>query len=234
MTGGKESIELHSDNLKQMFGEADEISEDAVDTVNNTQGVQQSLKDRLEVRIRLLVSNSTPSAPFMQNKTVRVKVSGDGTKIGKRLHVVAFTFTVLEEDQPGSAAGNHILAVFKQPESYDSCKLALADLIVEVQELKEIEVDGTTFQIMYYMGGDWKFLAMVTGIDAASSTYACIWCHCKKDERGDIKREWSLSDKDKGARTIDENLELAKRPRSRKAYNVSNKPFFQQSLFPML
>ena len=61
-------------------------------------------------------------------------------------------FTVLEEDQPGSAAGSHILAVFKQPESYDSCKLALADLIVEVQELKQIEVDGTTFQIMYYMG----------------------------------------------------------------------------------
>ena len=28
----------------------------------------------------------------------------------------------------------------------------------------------------FYLGGDWKFLAMVTGIDAVSSTYACIWC----------------------------------------------------------
>lgn len=68
------------------------------------------------------------------------------------------------------------------------------------------------------MGGDWKFLAMVTGIDSASSDYACIWCHCKKDERGDIQQEWSLSEKDKGARTI-ENIELAKHPRSRKSYN---------------
>ena len=59
----------------------------------------------------------------------QVKLSGDGTKIGKRLHVVAFTFTLLEEDQAGSAAGNHTLAVFKQPESYDSLKLALADII---------------------------------------------------------------------------------------------------------
>ena len=53
---------------------------------------------------------------------------------------------------------------------------------------------------------------MVTGIDAASSDYACIWCHCKKDEHGDIELQWSLSDTDKGARTIDENVELAKQP----------------------
>lgn len=109
---------------------------------------------------------------------VRVKLSGDGTKLEKRLHVVAFMFTLLEEDH---TAGNHILAVFKQLES-------LTDIISEVKELKEILVDDTTFQITYYMGGDWKFRAMVTGIDAASSEYACIWCHCKKAERGGCGR----------------------------------------------
>ena len=75
------------------------------------------------------------------------------------------------------------------------------------------------------MGGDWKFLAMVTGIDAASSDYACIWCHCKKDEHGDIELQWSLSDTDKGARTIDKNVELAKQPCSHKTY-VSNEQLF--------
>ena len=53
-----------------------------------------------------------------------------------RLHVVAFTFTLLEEDQATSAAGNHILAVFKQPESYEYLKLALADITDEVQHLQ--------------------------------------------------------------------------------------------------
>ena len=195
------------------------------DKPNNTQGVQQSLKNRLEIRIRHLIQISASTAPFLQNKVVQVKLSGDGTKIGKRLHVVAFTFTLLEEDQAGSAAGNHILAVFKQPESYGCLKLALADIIVEVKELKEIQVDNTTFRITYYMGGDWKFLTMVTGIDSASSDYACIWCHCK-NECGDIQRQWSLSEKDKDARTIDENIELAKKPRSQKTYNVSNEPLF--------
>ena len=261
VTGEKEELKLCSDNLKQMFGETDEISKDAIDTVNmmlyvkdwhnvsdcayhelakvctqmprqyklrerisalntlwkinptpnNTQGVQQSLRNRLEIRIRRLIQISASTAPFLQNNAVQVKLSGDGTKIEKRLHVVAFMFTLLEEDQAGSAAGNHILAVFKLPESYSCLKLALADIITEVKELKEIQVDDTTFRITYYMAGDWKFLAMVTGIDSASSDYACIWCHCKKDKRRDMQRQWSLSEKDKGARTIDENIELAKK-----------------------
>ena len=119
-------------------------------TPNNTQGVQQSLKDRLELRIRHLVkSNGDPNSPFLQNKVVHVKLSGDGMKIGKRLHVVAFTFTLLNENQSASAAGNHILAVFKQPESYNCLKLALADIINEAKELKTITIDGMTFEIAY-------------------------------------------------------------------------------------
>ena len=33
-TGRSETIELHTDDLKETFGEADEISEDAVNTIN--------------------------------------------------------------------------------------------------------------------------------------------------------------------------------------------------------
>lgn len=55
------------------------------------------------------------------SKKVRVKLSGDGTNIGKRLHVINFTFTLLDE---GSVAygyeGNHTLAVLKEPENYKS------------------------------------------------------------------------------------------------------------------
>ena len=74
------------------------------------------------------------------------------------------------------------------------------------------------------MGGDWKFLATVTGIDSALSTYACIWCKCKKDERGDIQQKWSLTDPTNGARTIEENKRIGEQ--SRKQYNVSNPPLF--------
>ncbi len=81
-------------------------------TPNGTAGVQQSLTDRLRVRIEHLLKTSDPEAEFVKKKLVRVKLSGDSTKIGKRLHVVTFTFTILEGSKAHSCDGNHILAVF--------------------------------------------------------------------------------------------------------------------------
>lgn len=37
---------------------------------------------------------------------------------------------------------------------------------------------------------------------------------------------WSITDKNKGARTTEETLELSQRPRSKKQFNVSNSPLF--------
>ena len=87
---------------------------------------------------------------------------------------------------------------------------SFANIIDEVKHVKEIEVEGITFKLTYYLGGDWKFLAVVTGIDSASSDHACMWCKCKKDEWYVIQLEWCLSDKDRGAWMTDENRELAK------------------------
>ena len=150
---------------------------------NEIEGVQQPLEERLKIRIEHLVKLSSPDSEFMRSKRVRIKLSGDGTCIGKRLHVVCFTFTVLEEsDKTGSFEGNHVLAVFKTPENYTHLKKALEDVIKDVERLKQIKVDDEIFEVEYFLGGDWKFLASITGIDAASSTYACIWCKCSREE----------------------------------------------------
>ena len=66
---------------------------------------------------------------------------------------------------------------------------------------------------------------MITGIDSATSTYACIWCKCPSLERYDTLQTWSISDTKLGARTIDENIRLA-RLRTKNRYNVSNEPIF--------
>ena len=68
------------------------------------------------------------------------------------------------------------------------------------------------FTVTYYLGGDLKFLAIVTGIDNATSTYACIWCKVRNDERYDADKQWSLLETEKGARTIEENIRLSQRP----------------------
>ena len=40
---------------------------------------------------------------------VRVKLSGDGTCVGKRLHVVNFTFTLLDEGSKAHSADGKLL-----------------------------------------------------------------------------------------------------------------------------
>lgn len=37
------------------------------------------------------------------------------------------------------------------------------------------------YDIEYFLGGDWKFLAYVCGLGAANQDYACIWCKCPQE-----------------------------------------------------
>ena len=198
-------------------------------TPNGTCGVQQSLEERLRVRISELRKTAPSDAAFRKNRTVNVKLSGDGTNIGKRLHVVNFTFTLLEVGSLAySCEGNHTLAIFKDEEKYEPLRNALEDIRNDVERIPTITVDGITYNITYYLGGDWKFLAMVTGIDSTSSEYACIWCKCPSSERYDMHKEWSIMDSSLRARTIEENIELCglSRHSKSKKYNASNPPLF--------
>ena len=104
--------------------------------------------------------------------------------------------------------------------------LALEDIIKDVERLKQIKVDQDIFSVDYYMGGDWKFLASITGIDQASSTYSCIQCKCGRDERYDPDKEWSVTDSSKGARSVEEIVECAALPTSKQKFNVSHVPLF--------
>ena len=193
-------------------------------TPNGIVGVQQSLEERLRARISILLKSPDVNVDHI----IRVKLTGDGTWVGKGLHLINFGFTVLEEGSLAySCDGNHPLAIFSSNEDYDGLYNALADIREDVETLKAIEVDGVTYQIVYYLGGDWKFLACITGIDSASSNYSCIWCKCSAEERWNMDKQWSICSESSGARTIEENIRLSKLPKSKKKYNVSHEPLFK-------
>ena len=62
-------------------------------------GVQQSISDRLLVRLKALIIKSIPVPT-----TLKVKLTGDGTFIGKHIHVVNIAFTLLNEENHAMAA----------------------------------------------------------------------------------------------------------------------------------
>lgn len=109
--------------------------------------------------------------------------------------MVNFAFTILEEGEKAySSAGNHSIGIFKVSESdYSALYEALQDIIIEANNLKYITINVNKYDIQYFLGGDMKLLALVCGIESATSTYSCIWCKCPKDERHKMELNWSLS-----------------------------------------
>ena len=76
-----------------------------------------------------MLKASPPNVSFRANKTIQVKLSGEGTWIGKCLHVLNITFTVLDEGVLAySSEGNHPLALLKEPEKHEFLQRSLEDL----------------------------------------------------------------------------------------------------------
>ena len=109
------------------------------------------------------------------NTTIKIKLCGDWTNIGRRLKIVNITFTILnEKDTAMSERGKYVLLIIKRSETYDNLKSSLADLINEMESLKQLSVVDYTYDIEYFLGNDWNFLACVCGLGAANQDYACI------------------------------------------------------------
>ena len=123
--------------------------------------------------------------------------------------------------------GNHYFAIFKGPEKYEVLQTALSDLVSETTRLKSIDVDGVTYKIVFYLGGDLKFRNVVSGLDSCCCTYSCVFCKCPKQECYDVTKTWSVSDQVYGARTIEENEAYSKLKKKKQAYNCAHAPLFK-------
>jgi len=61
-------------------------------------------------------------------------------------------------------------------EDYGTISIALKEIIEELQNFRELLINGIEYNIKYTLGGDLKWLAIVTGINAANSDQPCPWC----------------------------------------------------------
>ena len=110
-------------------------------------GIQQSLASRVIERVKFLLKQGKIS----EGDVLRLKLSGDGTKICRKLNMINITFTMLNEGKLAmSPCGNHTLAIINGTENYKALKNTLSDLIKEVTELKSITVNELTFEIEYF------------------------------------------------------------------------------------
>ena len=94
-------------------------------TPGEAEGVQISFKDSFQEQISMLQK----SGILNMDTTIKVKISDDGTNIGKRLKLENVTYTILnEKDAAMNEKGNYVLAIIKTRENYNNLKESLADL----------------------------------------------------------------------------------------------------------
>lgn len=97
-------------------------------------------------------------------------------------------------------------------------------IIQDIENFNSLIINNTQYTIKKRFGGDMKFIEIMYGLLNATSNFPCPWCHCHKNEFGNMSKQWSIELTELGART----LEIAKK-------NIVNrKPDFGYSKKPIL
>ena len=130
---------------------------------NNIIGVQQGIKVRIIQRLTCFVKQASEKGISIP-ETFRIKITGNGTQIARGLNIVNIAFTILEEKHKAcSAFGNYSLAILKIAEDYKELSSGLQDICEEAADLQIVTIQDKVYNIKFFLGGDWKYLATVCG-----------------------------------------------------------------------
>jgi hypothetical protein len=122
----------------------------------------------------------------IKEKVIRVKLAGDGTKVGP-LTMLNFSFTLPDLGAVAKTAnGNFQLGCFEiKSENYETLKVCLAEIAKNVSNMAKINntitIDNEVYKIKFLLGGDMKFLHTVMGLNSCNSNNPCLWCKLNKD-----------------------------------------------------
>ena len=189
------------------------VYDQMVNILENSKGVYLSIEKKLKLLIPKIKKNFTEQ----ESHILHIKYSADGAQIIRQKSILNLTFTVLNEGKLAETSeGNYTIGIFDiTNEDYDTISICFAEIKIEIDNLSEIEIDGSKYKIETYIGGDLKMLANIYGINKANANCPCIWCiwdkrklvnvDIKKVEK-EIKKEWSILDREKGARSLEDSI----------------------------
>jgi hypothetical protein len=130
--------------------------------VNND--IPTKLKLVLEPLARRLKFNEDKDANGVI-KPIRLRLAGDGTVVGKRLKILNFTFACLNDEQNCKTAnGNYTIGIWEiENEDYTHLSHCLGILLPSIESINQLVLNGETYKIEWYFGGDYKFLLNLYG-----------------------------------------------------------------------
>lgn len=91
----------------------------------------KGVQERIEGKLRRVIVNMPP----IESDELTIKISGDGTTVGSRLHVTNFGFSVITDDWKSD---DLILVIAKVPEKYGTIFEVLKDLVHDTKHLNSM------------------------------------------------------------------------------------------------
>lgn len=188
-------------------------------------GIQQSFFQSISNHLRNLLSKGKLS----ETDALKIKLSSDGTKIGKRLHLITFGYHIASTDLLSRSV--KLLCVVKCQEKYNELELSFSDLISEIKALSSVVVDDRVFMIEWCFGADLKMINLSYGLDGCNCKYFCIYCYCKSEDRADFSKFWSMVDPAGQPRSVAKciehaNIKLLTSRKREQNFNCSHVPLF--------
>jgi len=125
-----------------------------------------------------------------------VKLGGDGRQVGRQVKHTMITICILNEGD-NVLKPDHQYAVSLQvgQEKYEYLAATLYNLNLELTELEKNGFKDSLDQhwsVELFVSADWKFLALVLGINGPTANYFCFYDNCHKSEIHDMKKVWTV------------------------------------------
>lgn len=172
--------------IKQCRNEMNDICH-----VQRTPGDVEGAEIDIHAELSFAVKDMIRQNPNTQEKPrFMVKFCGDGTDISRNKGLVIMSFSLFCRTFSVDAT-HHLVARVRGNESYELYEKSFNNVWKTINELydsKKIDVDGTEYELIVRLSGDYKFLLIVLGLGKASSIYACIYCKVKACDRGDTSQ----------------------------------------------
>ena len=184
--------------------------------------VKDLIKDYVEDYLR-----ENPDTEKMQ-----IKINGDGARMARTSSFVPLSFSILQTgEQVMTAKGNRTIAILNGKEDYNSLKQAFGNIFDEINSVitkAKVAVNGKEVQTDYFLGGDYKFILIMLGLNGATGNYACAWCTIHKDDRWKMDREFNYFNSPPLARILQDIKEMSKK--SRDNYGCCREPLLNIEL----
>ncbi|XP_022794722.1 uncharacterized protein LOC111333422 [Stylophora pistillata] len=118
---------------------------------------------------------------------IQININGDGARMTRNSSFVLLSFSILQTGhQVMTAKGNRTLAILNGKEDYTSLKESFGNIFSEINCIiteAKVTVGHTEIKTEFFLGGDYKFILIMLGLNGATANYACAWCKFHKDDR---------------------------------------------------